>query len=62
MINQQMTLDPMTALQETFLTEDDLSDLLWLVKEYGHYIARGVSGDNRKTLEKKLETMLDQLG
>ena len=61
MINQQMTSDSMTALQETFLTEDDLSDLLWLVKEYGHYVARGAD-DNHKTLEKKLETMLDQLG
>jgi hypothetical protein len=62
MINQQMTLDPMTALQETFLTEDDLSDLLWLVREYGHYVAHGAYDDNHKTLEKKLETMLDQLG
>ncbi|NDB65630.1 MAG: hypothetical protein EB168_08190 [Euryarchaeota archaeon] len=62
MINQPMTSDSMTALQETFLTEDDLSDLLWLVKEYGHYVARGAHYDSHKTLEKKLETMLDQLG
>jgi hypothetical protein len=48
--------------EEVFLTEDDLTDLLWLVKEYGHYLEQVAYDDNHKTLQTKLEKMLDQLG
>ena len=48
--------------EEVLLTEDDLTDLLWLVKEYGHYLEQVAYDDNHKTLQTKLEKMLDQLG
>ncbi len=48
--------------EEVLLTEDDLTDLIWLVKEYGHYLEQVAYDDNHKTLQTKLEKMLDQLG
>jgi hypothetical protein len=48
--------------QKVALDEDDVSDLLWLVKEYGHYLEQVAYDDNHRTLQTKLEKMLDQFG
>lgn len=52
-------------MPEPFLGEDDLSDLLWLVDNYGDKLTEAadyVTSENLSRLAKTLETMLNSLG
>jgi len=47
------------------LSEDNLSDLLWLVNNYGHKLTEKndyISSTEILDLEKTLETMLNEMG
>jgi hypothetical protein len=50
---------------EPSLSEDDLSDLLWLVDNYGYELTEAadyITSEDVARLAKTLETMLDRLG
>jgi hypothetical protein len=52
-------------MTETLLTEDNISDLLWLVDMYGHKLTEyheHIGVDEVKKLSQTLETILNQLG
>ena len=55
---------PMTDL--THLTEDNVSDLLWLVNNYGHklteVIDNPISANELTKLTETLEAMLNEMG
>jgi hypothetical protein len=44
------------------LTEDDLSDLLWLVRNYGDKLEKYPEENQVANLTTKLEKMLDEMG
>ena len=44
------------------LTEDDLSDLLWLVRNYGDKLEKYPEENQVANLTTKLEKMLDKMG
>jgi hypothetical protein len=44
------------------LTEDDLSDLLWLVRNYGDKLEKYLEENQVANLTSKLEKMLDEMG
>jgi hypothetical protein len=44
------------------LTEDDLSDLLWLVRNYGDKLEKYPEENQVANLTTKLEKMLDRMG
>ena len=44
------------------LTEDDLSDLLWLVRNYGDKLEKYPEENQVENLTTKLEKMLDGMG
>jgi hypothetical protein len=52
-------------MTETLLTEDNISDLLWLVDMYGDKLTEMheyISADDVKKLSQTLQTMLNQIG
>lgn len=58
-----MTMNNETAM--TALTEDNVSDLLWLVTNYGHKLTEvdnALSPSEVEKLTQTLETMLNEMG
>jgi len=48
--------------EELLLTQDDLSDLFWLVVNYGHKLEEYPGENQVENLIFKLQKMLDQMG
>jgi hypothetical protein len=55
-------LQELMKKEQLRLTEDDLSDLLWLVRNYGDKLEKYPEENQVANLTTKLEKMLDEMG
>jgi hypothetical protein len=58
----QKKLQELMKKEQLRLTEDDLSDLLWLVRNYGDKLEKYPEENQVANLTTKLEKMLDGMG
>jgi hypothetical protein len=58
----QKKLQELMKKEQLRLSEDDLSDLLWLVRNYGDKLEKYPEENQVANLTTKLEKMLDEMG